>query len=565
MPEAVNYYEHTAQDWELQTLIRSRAAAGSHDLYSRLAQRIAGRIFRTDVTVQRALASVRIAKEKIDQQHERNEKGFDVKLGRGGIREIEFIAQALQIAFGGRDPWLRAPHTLITLGRLADRELISKREHSQLSDAYHFLRKLEHRLQMEHGLQTHALPIETSRRELVARRMNFSGDDALSSFETALAAHTTGVRAAFDRIFGPEQSTGGVGFSLPTLNVSTGERDPATIAAHMFAKHTIFGTQSAVAKIAEIVRDEANASLNPHRALSLMTRVGASLGTETEPQGISEREIRSLIRLCGISEPFGEMIARRPSLIHSLPVFSEPFTPRNYSRDLGGQLNLEDTFAANLEAIRQEWSRLLVEIGARDAANNITLSDVNRLLTQLAAASIDTSLLIARRKLEHRYEALSSEPRLAVLALGRLGSGGMDYGSDLDIIIVYDSKTASPIAQLTHEEAYPRLAEFMITALSSITREGYLYRVDLRLRPEGQKGPLASGSQSFIEYVKMRAEIWEWLAYVKLRAVAGDLEFGRAIESTIRKLIHERARQADRLQLVAETRRVRDRLEKEKA
>jgi len=141
----------------------------------------------------------------------------------------------------------------------------------------------------------------------------------------------------------------------------------------------------------------------------------------------------------------------------------------------------------------------------------------------------------------------------------------MDYGSDLDMIIVYDGNAPTPIAQLTCEQAYPRLIEFMITALSSITREGYLYRVDLRLRPDGQKGPLATGSEAFINYLQRRAEIWEWLAYVKLRAVAGDLEFGQTIESMMRRLIHERARHVDRKSLRLETLRVRDRLEKERA
>jgi len=151
-----------------------------------------------------------------------------------------------------------------------------------------------------------------------------------------------------------------------------------------------------------------------------------------------------------------------------------------------------------------------------------------------------------------------------VLGLGRLGSGGMDYGSDLDVVIIYDSAGPAPVSGLTHEESYARLAELMITALSSITREGYLYRVDLRLRPDGRKGPLVTGSEAFISYLQTRAGLWEWLAYVKLRAVAGDLELGRSIEAAARKSIHEMAHQTEPNQLRAEAHRVRDRLEKEK-
>src|SRR5207244_9036137 len=122
---------------------------------------------------------------------------------------------------------------------------------------------------------------------------------------------------------------------------------------------------------------------------------------------------------------------------------------------------------------------------------------------------------------------------------GRTGSARIAYWSRAEVGFGYDSDAASPVAELTHDEAYARLAELLITALSSITREGYLYRVDLRLRPDGQKGPLVTGSEAFIAYLQKRAGLWEWLAYVKLRAVAGKLEFGRGVEAAARKLIHE--------------------------
>ena len=173
--EAVRYYRATAQSWELQALIRARASAGSALLFSRFFNAIREQVFRPDISVSEALASVRLAKQKIDKHLERDTSGFNVKLNRGGIREVEFIAQALQLAHGGKDEWLRAPHTLISLGRLADRNLISEQERTELSAAYLFLRTLEHRLQMEHGLQTHTVPQAREQRALVARRMNFSG------------------------------------------------------------------------------------------------------------------------------------------------------------------------------------------------------------------------------------------------------------------------------------------------------------------------------------------------------------------------------------------------------
>src|SRR5215203_784569 len=203
LQEAVRYYMNTAQDWERQVLIRSRAAVGSAELFARFKAAVTPAVFRPDVSVSGALASVRLAKQKIDRQVEKK-SGFNVKLGRGGIREIEFMAQALQLAHGGRYARLRVPHTLVSLGRLADRGFITQPEHSQLSEAYTFLRTLEHRLQMEHGLQTHTVPEAGEAQALVARRMGLANT---SDFVSVLKTHTTHVRNTYDRLFSEIEET----------------------------------------------------------------------------------------------------------------------------------------------------------------------------------------------------------------------------------------------------------------------------------------------------------------------------------------------------------------------
>jgi glutamate-ammonia-ligase adenylyltransferase len=570
LDEAVRYYEKTAHDWELQALIRARAAAGSQPLYARFAQRVTGRIFRSDISVAKALSNVRMAKQKIDIQRERDEKGFNVKLGRGGIREIEFIAQALQVAWGGRDPWLRAPHTLISLGRLAERALITETELSQVSDAYHFWRSLEHRLQMEHGLQTHSLPNDRDRRELIARRMNFTGDSALTDFEEAVGMQAANVRKAFDRVFAQAdiEAAEVTKRRRPAVNaLADPDAAAADLAASIFFKH-LAGSESTsrdIPSLARLLQSAANESLNSRRALSFSTRIASSLDKEAAPHTVTELEILALVQLVGASEFFGEMIAGRTTLIQVLaPKITLP-QPRDYASELRGAVTDRKSLRAEMDALRRSWSALLVEIGASDAAGIATLADLNRLQTTLAVAGIDAALAIAQREFAWRYQGLAAEPKLAVLGLGRLGSGGMDYGSDLDVVMVYDSTSPSPVAALTPDEAYARFAELLITALSSITREGCLYRVDLRLRPDGQKGPLVTGSESFLAYLRQRADFWEWLAYVKLRAVAGDGDFGLRIERAARNVIHELAHQADHERLRSETVRVRDRLEKEKA
>ncbi|MDQ5845969.1 MAG: hypothetical protein M3539_11825 [Acidobacteriota bacterium] len=570
LDEALKYYRKSAQPWELQALIRSRASAGSDALFSKFFAAVESHIYRTDGSVKDALASVRLAKQKIDRHIERNNDGFNVKLQRGGIREIEFIAQALQLAHGGRDEWLRVSHTLISLGRLADRGLITEVERSELSDAYSFLRRLEHRLQMEHGLQTHHVPPGLPQRTLVARRMNFAGAGALEDFDNSLKFHTGNVRSAYDRVFAGADIDAEI-LRKPTTRHEAGGHGPVgeesrvmNSSAKIFVGHRPKSEASSAdaESLSDRLLEAAAQTINPHRATMLTARVAASLDKTDVSTVLAEDSLISLVQLCGASEYFGEIIAANPSLIDWLG--ARHVRGRDYRAQLRAAVDPEKTFSAELSALRHQWSKLMIEIGAQDAAGNLTLSESNSLQTELAVASINVAYLVARREMVRRHGRMVGGPRLSVLAMGRLASGGVDYGSDLDIIIVYDSLVSSPVASLTPDEAYARLSELMVAALSSVTREGYLYSIDLRLRPNGKNGPLVISSEGFLDYLRQRSAVWEWLAYVKLRAVAGDLELGRMIETHGRHIIHEHARQIDEDELNAETRRVRELLEKEK-
>ena len=260
-----------------------------------------------------------------------------MKLQRGGIREIEFIAQALQLAHGARDEWLRVTHTLISLGRLADRDLISEPERSVLSEAYSFLRTLEHRLQMEHGLQTHTVPQTEAGRTLVARRMGFVGAAALADFDRALALHTTNVRQAYDRVFadrtdeidgGDDGGDGGDGSRAATApRAAEALRTPAqndrgavtpelrehvpnetqlvNAATRVFMAHlkpAESATQTAnVETLARLLQSTAYESANSQRALMLTARVAASL---EKSEGATRLSLDNLdgLRFCGASE-----------------------------------------------------------------------------------------------------------------------------------------------------------------------------------------------------------------------------------------------------------------------
>lgn len=566
LQEATRYYMQSAHDWERQALIRSREAAGSPELFARFKGAVTPAVFRPDVSVSGALESVRVAKQKIDRQAEKK-SGFNVKLGRGGIREIEFIAQALQLAHGGRDDWLRAPHTLVSLGRLADRGFITQPERSDLSDAYYFLRALEHRLQMEHGLQTHTVPEDPEAQALVARRLSFSGAEAGSDFNAALKLHTTNVRNTYDRLFS-EVETGLeaiVDEEVSPVSLDTLDKDMALalVSARVFALHTD-KPETKPKTLASFLYALAANSLNQHRALVQTARIAASLEKTDRQLSISQTNLEALLRLCGSSDYFAEMIAANPALIASLGASTALSLRRDYRAILRAAVDAERSFPAELAALRLQWAELIAEIGSLDASNELSIFETNRLQTELATSSMNVAYLIARREMARRYGAFKGGPRVAFYGLGRLGTGGVDYGSDLDILITYDSLVPSPIKSLTQDETYARLAELMIAALSSITREGYLYRVDMRLRPHGKNGPLVTSSEGLLDYLKDQSAPWEWLAYVKLRCVGGDQELGKMVETHARHRIHGNALRLDPNELKSVTRHVRDRLEKEK-
>ncbi|MEJ7708294.1 MAG: hypothetical protein WKF84_00150 [Pyrinomonadaceae bacterium] len=324
LAEAVRYYRETAHPWELQALIRARSSAGAATIYSRFAEAVRDRVYRSDETVARALAHVRLAKRKIDRHHAKAH-GFNVKLGRGGIREIEFIAQALQLAYGGRDVWLQAPHTLISLGRLADRAIITDREYTNLSDAYTFLRKLEHRLQMEEGLQTHALPEDPQRRALVARRMHFSGfENHRAAFDLALATHTENVHAVFKRVFGEAgeiintssivstESPQPIDENSLPLDFTVAARED-TAAAQLKNIAAIFSAHLNVGKSGLIEQLDAamQRSSDPKRALASVERIAYSLAKLSVRPPLNCEQLVALIELCGSSEYFTEMISEQ--------------------------------------------------------------------------------------------------------------------------------------------------------------------------------------------------------------------------------------------------------------
>ena len=314
--DTVAYYRNDARDWERQVLIRARASAGDLDLFRSFYDAVEPSVFSESQSVASALRSVRLSKQKIDFEID-SARGKDVKLGKGGIREIEFIAQALQLSYGGRDRWLRSSHTLISLTRLADRGLLAEDELSQLFEAYEFLRRLEDILQMENGLQTHLVPNDAPRRYLVARRMRCSDTD---SFNAELDKHTANVHRIFRRIFSDE-------------NIEKAETISPGFPPY----------------------EGGDVGLQADRGGSLVSR-----------SGVQEIQRSPFIALASVSPKFAEIIAARPALTEI-----EVPPPEYYSNTLIGLATADEDLRSRLSAIRQTWNAIVLDIAARDASREI--------------------------------------------------------------------------------------------------------------------------------------------------------------------------------------------------
>jgi [glutamine synthetase] adenylyltransferase / [glutamine synthetase]-adenylyl-L-tyrosine phosphorylase len=659
---AAEYYRDKAQNWERQALLRARASAGSDRVVTRFLDLVRDTIF-TQAPQDYAMQEVRRAKEKIDQQVARRGGGFNVKLGRGGIREIEFIAQALQLRHGGREPWVRSTQTLIVLARLAEKGYLSESERAQLSAAYTFLRTVEHRLQMEHGAQTHVLPLARERQALVARRCGYLQNmDAAADLLRDTEAHTAAVRAIYQRVFADN------GGAAPVVAKATdvllpGEINDETARLVRHAVEVLLkviaaragdspqGSPDETNTAARIANESAieraiiaalGSAINPLRSLRNLSAWGESCATFMGDRSAAGRSAFDFIDLIKrllptlSSQYLANLLIARPVLADALAERA-PRDADAFYQLMRQSVAEESSPAAKSDALRRAWHRQVIAIGYWDVievggrgegekgrqaegekndeqtdptspmrsesvlptighwplASDLRVNNLTQ--TGLAEATLRLAVEIVLETLGGKplppTTASHGEPHtgdrstapdpqplaaglpFAILGLGRLGHAGMDYGSDLDLLIVFDDAVAwppTPLAasgtlkngELPHE-FYARFTSELVRVLASITREGLLYRVDLRLRPEGKNGPLAQGLNSLVAYLTKRASAWEHSAYLKARAVAGDAAFGAHARRAICEACFAAAAQTANLK--EELAAMRERIQTEKA
>jgi glutamate-ammonia-ligase adenylyltransferase len=556
---SVEYYRTVAQPWERQMLIRARAAAGSEQLVSRFLAEVHPIVFRPEPAPD-ALAAVAASREKIDRDERRRTGGFDVKLGTGGIREVEFIVQALQLTHGGQDPWLRAPRVLIGLQRLADKGYLTDAERSTLSEAYVLLRTVEHRLQMAHGVQTHRMPADPEGMTLLARRCGY--DPASGAPGEALAADvgrlTRAVRAIYERVVPGSRSLAPARAAETEAGVRRLISRTALAAQPLDSTARLLGSlcgdsgDEQIAGSRALLADLASRLRHPVRALRNLERYLASLATSDVPRPITElatspEALEQLARLLGSGAWLADMLVNRPALVTAIPgpLFCTTLTPREtMASHIAAALAGTHGLGARMAALRQAWYREALLVGCHDVLGRVPLPLLVRELTDLAETTLDAAIGIALDELVPTWRA-GWEGRYCLMSFGRLAHASMDFGSDLDLLVLYDPHV-SLTAPWHANRLYMRLTELLVQILSSMTRDGFIYRVDLRLRPEGRAGRPAATLTRLEEYLTTRASPWELTVYLRARPALETGGFGeQARRCVLRAVFAARGRHPD--------------------
>jgi glutamate-ammonia-ligase adenylyltransferase len=533
LPHAIHYYSRVAHDWELQAMIKVRHSAGDVGLAREFVRRVQPFVYRPElnfVAIKTALAS----REKMGSHRRRRllkqtgQNGIDVKLDRGGIRDIEFLVQCLQRVYGGSESWLRSRGTMFALQKLYDKEHISSKDFHNLTNAYEFLRNLEHRLQLRQGQQTHRLPESPWELVSLARGLAREGTTAPTSeeFLAHVQRRMSAVAEIYQRVIYQEQSQD---HHPPEFQLHP--ETPATPESSYSQMMQRLAVDSP--RLREIA---GSADLSQHARRNL-DRFLSSAGTTSERYGAVLRSPEAVGRALSIfefSEYLTDILVRHPAEVALLPQIDELPTsaagelfdegPRSESvtpDPVFAYLAQEKVDRSEANAIlRRHYRRRVFLSGARDLFRLREVFDSLNENTSAAEVAIQAALAIA-----------GAPAGFAVMGLGRLGAREFDLLSDADVLFVCDE--ACP------QEEMLRVAGQVMDALTAYTQDGTVFSVDARLRPHGREGELIVTPTQLAGYFQDEAKPWEALTYLKLRHVAGDGEVGNRGLDAVRKGIAE--------------------------
>jgi glutamate-ammonia-ligase adenylyltransferase len=587
LPSAYVYYETVGQNWERAALIKARPVAGDIALGENFLAELRPFVWRKYFDFA-SIADVHAMKRQIHAVRGHDEiavAGHDIKLGRGGIREIEFFVQTQQLVFGGRRPNLRGRRTIDMLDALHDEGWITDTARDELSDAYRFLRTIEHRLQMVADEQTQRLP---SDEEELKRFARFCGYPNLKAFAKALTQQARIVQGHYALLFeeGPELASdvGNLVFTGTTDDPETlatlqrlGFRNPAqaaeTVRGWHFGRRAAITSQRAREVLTELVPALLSAlggTADPDGALAALDRAFGRMPAAVELLTILQSHDRLRLRfadLLGTAPRLADTVAQAPHVLDALidPAFGIPFNDdaaiaEHVRQIIGAPSDYEDFLDRSRDAARQ--MRFIT--GARLLSDILSPAQAGEAYASIADAIIRVSFEAVRKAFEAEHGVVPGA-RIAILGLGRLGTRELTAGSDLDLVVTYDfdeeRRESDGARKLDAVVYFTRLTQRLVAALTVPTRRGLLYEVDLRLRPQGGKGPVASQFRGFLSYQKTEADLWEHMALTRARVIVGDGDFATEVRDAVKAIV---ATSRERARVVSEVAAMRELIAREK-
>lgn len=578
-----DYYQSQAREWERYAMIKARPVAGDPADQDALLGMLRPFVYRRYLDFG-AFDSLRDLKRMISKELYRHGMDANIKLGPGGIREIEFIGQAFQLVRGGRDPDLQVRPIRQVLACLAEKRLLPVAAVAQLDAAYVFLRRVENRLQAYRDQQTHRLPEDAAGRWRLARALGFADWIACAA---VLDAHRYRVQQQFDQVFAapdgqdaPETAADATGFHALWMGTQDAAQDLALLAQTGFidgatARKRVEQFRDATARkglssrgrerlaqlmplALRVVADSDQPDLALERLLRVLEAVvqrTAYLAMLVEHPGI----LAQLARLAAMSSWFSVQIARHPLLLDELIDPRRLYAPLR-REELESEL---DTLLAPVETddLEQQMERLhqfaqgnRLRVAAADLTEAIPLMVVSDYLTEIAEVAVARVLRLAFAHLRRQHGSPTAiagqDTGFLALGYGKLGGIELGYDSDLDLVFLHGSERIDAMTDgakaIANEQFYARLGQRMIHMLTTRTASGALYEIDMRLRPDGSKGRLVRSLSSFAAYQESDAWTWEHQALVRARVVAGDPLLAQRFDA-VRRAILCRVRDPDTL------------------
>lgn len=549
------YYETWGRTWERAAWIRARPIAGDARLGEEVLSRLRPFVFRRSLDLEQVENLVQM-KTRIDREASGKQRGVDVKLGRGGIREVEFFVQAHQLLLGGRDPRLRSPHTLDALRALTAAGHVSTRTREALTEAHEFLRRLEHRLQIVDDQQTHTLPADIEARARLARSLGFG---SAAELDAELQRQMSVVAAHFDDLLGRVEDEDPIPSALNVLLDGDADAEDRLDAAHALGARRPDAAIAHVDAAARVRRGplHRNASLTDRRigerfvrdcfespdadrALAYLPELLKALGAHSSyVRELEQPSVRrGVAQLLGTSDLLARILVQQPPLIPIVLRSGHRRTRREVEDALtfvleGAASDLE----AQLEALRRFKREELLRTAVADLGGQLPLEAVEDRLSDLAESLLDQVVQLATQEMRERYGE-PPEGGLVIVAGGALGAREMSYKSDLDLSAVYvGAGTTSGGARSAIEasELYTRIIQRVISFLTMPLASGDLYPVDMRLRPSGRQGALVTSLEAFRAYHDKSAQLWERQALVRSRPLWGDPELKAQVGEAIHR------------------------------